>query len=174
MLEHALRVHCSESAQTPVRAVLLEEVRCDGRGVSSGVLQPDPLKMLEYTSPVWANLPEYLTLLVEGVQKKALEIIFPGFPIGMHLCTVVFVLSRIGAPQHALNLSREFGTLASLLTCHHSAQLWPMDTIYVQASSVRIPSWPLLTVSTNLLHIDIPSKMFHADVYIWLVLWPLL
>ena len=37
--------------------------------------------VLEYASPVWANLPEYLSLLIEGVQKKAaLEIIFPGLP----------------------------------------------------------------------------------------------
>ena len=33
---------------------------------------------LEHASPVWANLPEYLSLLIEGVQKKALEIIFRG------------------------------------------------------------------------------------------------
>ena len=42
MLEHALPVHCSESAQTPVRTAVFEKVRCDGRGFSSGVLQPDP------------------------------------------------------------------------------------------------------------------------------------
>ena len=36
--------------------------------------------VLGYASPVWANLPEYLSLLIEGVQKKALEIIFPGLP----------------------------------------------------------------------------------------------
>ena len=42
MLEHSLRVNFSESAQTPVCSALFEEVRFDGRGVSSGVLQPDP------------------------------------------------------------------------------------------------------------------------------------
>ena len=41
--------------------------------------------VLEYASLVWANLPEYLSLLIEGVQKKkkkkkALQIIFPGLP----------------------------------------------------------------------------------------------
>ena len=36
--------------------------------------------VLEYAFPVWANLPEYLSLLIEGVQKKALAIIFPGLP----------------------------------------------------------------------------------------------
>ena len=36
--------------------------------------------VLEYASPVWANLPEYLSLVIEGVQQKALEIIFPGLP----------------------------------------------------------------------------------------------
>lgn len=110
--------------------------------------------VLEYASPVWANLPEYLSLLIESVQKKALEIIFPGFPTGTYLCTVVFVLSRTGMPQHALSLSREFGTPVSLLTCYHSAQLCSMDTctIYVQAPSERISPWPLLTVSTKLIH----------------------
>ena len=43
MLEHALRVHCSGSAQTPVRTALFEEVRCDGRGF--GALQPDPFSV---------------------------------------------------------------------------------------------------------------------------------
>ena len=70
------------------------------------------------------------------------------------------VIQEIGVLQHALSLSREFGTRVSLLTCYHSAQLCPMDIIYVQAPSERIPPWPLLTVSTNLLHIDIPSKSF--------------
>ncbi|KAK2547309.1 hypothetical protein P5673_032809, partial [Acropora cervicornis] len=34
--------------------------------------------ILEYGSPVWATLPEYLSDVVEGVQKKALRIVFPG------------------------------------------------------------------------------------------------
>ena len=34
----------------------------------------------EYASPVWAILPKYLSILIEGVQKKAFEIIFPGLP----------------------------------------------------------------------------------------------
>ena len=33
-----------------------------------------------YASPVWANLPEYLSLLIKGAQKKPYEIIFPGLP----------------------------------------------------------------------------------------------
>ena len=28
---------------------------------------------LEHASPVWANLPEYLSFLIEGVQKKGLR-----------------------------------------------------------------------------------------------------
>ena len=65
----------------------------------------------------------------------------------------------------SLGLGECFPFLVSLLTCYHSTQLCPMDTIYIQASSERIPSWPLLIGSTNLLHIDIPSKMFHVNVY---------
>ena len=34
--------------------------------------------ILEYGSPVWATLPEYLNDVVEGIQKKALRIVFPG------------------------------------------------------------------------------------------------
>ena len=34
--------------------------------------------ILEYGSPVWATLPEYLSDVVEGVQKKAIRIVFPG------------------------------------------------------------------------------------------------
>jgi len=34
--------------------------------------------ILEYGSPVWATLPEYLNDVVEGVLKKALRIVFPG------------------------------------------------------------------------------------------------
>ena len=33
--------------------------------------------ILQYGSPVWAALPEYLSDVVEGVQRKALRIIFP-------------------------------------------------------------------------------------------------
>ena len=34
--------------------------------------------ILEYGSPVWAALPDYLSDVVEGVQRKALRIVFPG------------------------------------------------------------------------------------------------
>ena len=85
--------------------------------------------------------------------------------MGMDLGTVVFVLSQLGTPKHPLSLSREFWTLVSLLTCYRCTQLCPMDTIYIQAPSESIPSWPLQTVSTSLLHMAIPSKMFHVNVY---------
>ena len=80
LLEHALRVHCPKSAQTPVRTALFEEVRCDGRGFLVLVYSSLIRSVLEYASPVWANLPQYLSLLIDGVQQKALEIIFPGLP----------------------------------------------------------------------------------------------
>ena len=49
--------------------------------------------VVEHTSPVWANLLEYLSLLIEGVQKKALEINFPWLPyrdalVRCGLCTL--------------------------------------------------------------------------------------
>ena len=84
--------------------------------------------VLEYASPVWANFLEYLSLVIEGVQKKALEIIFPGLPYR-----------------------------AALVHCGRCAQLCPMNTIYVQAPSERTPPWPLITVSINLLPKDIVS-----------------
>ena len=36
--------------------------------------------ILEYASPVWADLPDYLCSHLESVQKRALKIIFPGLP----------------------------------------------------------------------------------------------
>ena len=36
--------------------------------------------MLEYASPVWADLPDYLCSHIETIQKRALKIIFPGEP----------------------------------------------------------------------------------------------
>ena len=70
MLEHALRVHCSKSAQTPVRSALFEEVRSVMERELVLVYSSLIRSVLEYASPVWANLPEYLSLLIEGVQKK--------------------------------------------------------------------------------------------------------
>lgn len=118
--------------------------------------------VLEYASPVWANLPEYLSLLIEGVQKKALEIIFPGLPYSDALvrCGLRTLSDRRALACTKFIHGRELGTRVFLLTCYHSAQLCPMDIIYVQAPSERISPWPLLTVSTILLHIDIPSNSF--------------
>ena len=109
--------------------------------------------VLEYASPVWANLLEYLSLLIEGVQKKALEIIFPGPPYRDELvhCGLRTLSDRRTAAVYPESSGHR--------TCYHSAQLCPMDTIHVQAPSERISPWPLLTVSTNLLHIDIPGKL---------------
>ena len=36
--------------------------------------------VLEYASPVWAALPDYLSSHLESVQKRALKIIFPDIP----------------------------------------------------------------------------------------------
>ena len=74
--------------------------------------------VLEYASPVWANLPEYLSLLTEGVQKKALEIIFPGLPCrdalvhcGLHTLSDWCVAACTKFIQRV----RDTGVLANLL-----------------------------------------------------------
>ena len=36
--------------------------------------------IIQYASPVWADLPDYLCSHLESVQKRALKIIFPGLP----------------------------------------------------------------------------------------------
>ena len=113
MLEHALRVHCSESAQTPVRTALFKEVR----GFSSGVLQPDPFSV-GVCLPVWANLPEYLSLLIEGVQKKALQIIFPGLPYRdalVHCGVCTLSDRRAAACTKFIQRVRNTSVLANLL-----------------------------------------------------------
>ena len=97
----------------PVRTALFEEVRCDGRGFSSGVLQPDP-----FSVGVWANLPEYLSLLIEGVQKNALEIIFPGLPYTdpfVHYGLRTLSDRRTAACTKFNQRVRDTGVLANLL-----------------------------------------------------------
>ena len=74
--------------------------------------------VLEYASPVWANLPEYFSLLIEGVQKKALETIFPGLP---YRDALVHCGLRTLSDQHATACTKfiqrvwDTGVLANLL-----------------------------------------------------------
>ncbi|EDO45095.1 predicted protein, partial [Nematostella vectensis] len=49
----------------------------DGTQFPPGSGPGDTLPVLEYASPVWSALPEYLVELVESVQKKVLRIVFP-------------------------------------------------------------------------------------------------
>ena len=78
-------IYNSSLKQGYVPAQLKESLRCLKK---SGVMERDLVlvysslirSVLEYASPVLANLLEYLSLVIEGVQKKALEIIFPGLP----------------------------------------------------------------------------------------------
>ena len=116
MLEHALRLHCSERAQTPVRIALFEEVRMEGElvVVYSSLIR----SVLEYAIPFWANLPEYLSLLIEGVQKKALEIIFPGLPYRdalSHFGLRILSDRRAAACIKFIQRVRDTGVLADLL-----------------------------------------------------------
>ena len=74
--------------------------------------------VLQYASPIWANLPEYLSLLVESVQKKALEIIFPRLPYrdtlvrcGLHTLSD----RRAAACTKFIQRVRDTGVLANLL-----------------------------------------------------------
>ena len=74
--------------------------------------------VFEYAFPVWANLPEYLSLLIEGVQKKALEIIFPGLSYSDVLvhCGLHTLSDRRAAACNKFILRvRDTGVLANLL-----------------------------------------------------------
>ena len=42
--------------------------------------------VLEYASPVWAALPEYLVSTLESIQKRVLKIIFPAQEIYDRAC----------------------------------------------------------------------------------------
>ena len=69
--------------------------------------------VLEDAPPVWANLPEYLRLLIEGVQ-----IIFPGVPyrdalVHCGLCTLSD--RRAAACTKFIQRVRDTGVLANLL-----------------------------------------------------------
>ena len=117
MLEHALRVDCSERAQTRVRTALFEEVRCDGRGFSSGVLQPDPFSVGVCLLSL-GKFAGYLSLLIEGVQRKPLQIIFPGLPYRDALvhCDLRTLSDRSAAAcTKFIQRVRDTGVLANLL-----------------------------------------------------------
>ena len=82
--------------------------------------------VLEYVSPVWANLPEYLSLLIEGVQKKALEIIFPGLPYRDALVRCgLHTLSdwRAAACTKFIKRVRDTGVLPQRTTVSHGYNL---------------------------------------------------
>ena len=77
--------------------------------------------MLEYASPVWANFLEYLSLLIEGVQKKALQIICPGLPYedGLEDCGLCTLSDRHAeASTKFIQRVLDTGVLANLLPLH--------------------------------------------------------
>ena len=119
--------------------------------------------VLEYASPVWANLPEYLSLLIEGVQKKALEIIFPGLPYRdalVHCGLRALSDRRTAACTKFIQRVRDTGVLANLL---------PQRTTVSYGYNLRpgtIREDPTMA-STNRLDKYILSKMFHCNVYIY-------
>ena len=69
MLEKTLRVHCTESTQTLYALPSLKK-----SGVMEGELVMVHSSLIhsgvEHASPVWANLSEHFSLVIEGVQKK--------------------------------------------------------------------------------------------------------
>ena len=74
--------------------------------------------VLEYASRVWAKLPEYHSLLIEGVQKKALEIIFSGLPYRdplVHCGLPALSDRRAAACTKFIQRVRDTGVLANLL-----------------------------------------------------------
>ena len=78
--------------------------------------------VLEYASLIWANLPEYLSLVIEGVQK-ALEIIFPGLPYRdalVHCGLRALSDRRTAACTKFIQRVRDTGVLANLLAQHTS------------------------------------------------------
>ena len=107
--------HCEYIVQRARKC--LYRLRCLKK---SGVMEGDLVllysslirSVLEYASPVWANLPEYLSLLIEGLQKKALEIIFPGLP---YRDALVHCGLRTLSDRKFIQRVRDTGVLANLL-----------------------------------------------------------
>ena len=103
---------------------------------------------------------EYRKLLIEDVHKKALEIIIPGVPykdalVHCGLCT--FSNRRAAVCAKFIQRVRDTGVLANLLpqrtTVSHGYNL----------CSGTITEDSVVVMTTILLHIDIPSKMFHVN-----------
>ena len=112
-------MHCEYIVQR-ARKRLYAPLRCLKK---SGVMEGDLVlvysnlirSVLEYAFPVWANLPEYLSLLIEGVQ---LEIIFPGLPyrdalVHCGLCNLSD--RRAAACTKFIQRVRDTGVLANML-----------------------------------------------------------
>ena len=75
--------------------------------------------ILEYGSPVWAALPEYLSDVVEGVQRKALQIVFPGLAYNEALVASglqTLATRRVQACVNFLRDARAQEPLRSVLT----------------------------------------------------------
>ena len=73
---------------------------------------------LEYASSVWTNLLEYLSLVIEGAQKKALEIIFPGLPyrdVLVHCGFHTLLDRRAAACTKFIQRVRDTGVLTNVL-----------------------------------------------------------
>jgi len=115
--------------------------------------------VLEYASQVWANFLEYLSLLIEGVQKKALEIICPGLPFrdGLVDCGLCTLSDRHAkASTKFIQRGLDTGVLANLLPLHSTVS----HGYNLRSGTIR--EHPFMASTNCLVLIAIPSKMFHV------------
>lgn len=70
--------------------------------------------LLEYAVPAWQDIPEYLSVKLESIQKRALEIVFPD-----HSYDAALTFSGLESlEKRRLAISRKFISTWRLRACH--------------------------------------------------------